>query len=186
MPLRLALLPACLALGAVSLIIAREAPAFSFAGTALPGALALLAAGWALLAVGFAHWRRRQRNAVGPLLAAASVAWFIGEWDNPAVGRAGVFVLGLILYAACAPLVGWAMLAYPSGRLTSWAERVVVSVAMAGSLLVLGLLPTLFFDPVARAVCSVPRIHCFSSMSQRSTTTSTGLACSSGSCGHSS
>jgi signal transduction histidine kinase len=156
MPLRLALLPACLALGAVSLLIAREAPAFSFAGTALPGALALLAAGWALLAVGFAHWRRRQRNAVGPLLAAASVAWFIGEWDNPAVGRADVFVLGLILYAACAPLVGWAMLAYPSGRLTSWAERVVVSVAMAGSLLVLGLLPTLFFDPVARGCLQCP------------------------------
>ena len=70
--------------------------------------------------------------------------------------RAGVFALGLILYAACAPLVGWAMLAYPSGRLTSWAERVVVSVAMAGSLLVLGLLPTLFFDPVARGCLQCP------------------------------
>lgn len=156
MPLRLALLPGCLALGAVSLIIAREAPAFSFAGTALPGALALLAAGWALLTVALAHWRRRQRNAVGPLLAAASVAWFLGEWDNPAVGRADVFTLGLIFYTVCSPLVAWAMLAYPSGRLTSGVERVVVTVAMAGSLLVSGLLPTLFFNPVARGCLQCP------------------------------
>ena len=156
MPRRLALLPASLALGVVSLMIAREAPAFSFAGTALTGALALLAAGWALLAVALAHWGRHQRNAVGPLLAAASGAWFIAEWDNPAVGRADVFALGLVLYTVCAPLVGWAMLAYPSGRLTWWPERVAVGVAMAGSLLVLGLLPTLFFDPVARGCLQCP------------------------------
>ena len=48
------------------------------------------------------------------------------------------------------------MLSYPSGRLTWWPERAVVGVAMAGSLLVLGLFWTVFFDPVARGCLECP------------------------------
>ena len=39
------------------------------------------------------------------------------------------------------------MLAYPGGRLASWEERVAVALALAGAVLVLGLLPALFYDP---------------------------------------
>jgi signal transduction histidine kinase len=147
MLLRLALWPASLALGAFSLAIARDEPASSFAGASLEGAAALLGAGWALLACGLVFWGRRPANAVGPLLAAAGCAWFLAEWDNPEVGSAVVFTIGLVLYAACPPLAAWAMLAYPGGRLASWEERVAVVLALAGAVLVLGLLPALVYEP---------------------------------------
>ncbi len=146
MGLRLALWPAGLALGAFSLVIARDDP-FSFAGSSLAGALALLGAGWALLASGLVFWGRRPGNAVGPLLVAVGCAWFLAEWDNPGAGFSLVFTIGLVLYATCAPLAGWAMLAYPSGRLGLSEERLGVGLAMTGAVLVLGLLPALFYDP---------------------------------------
>jgi signal transduction histidine kinase len=147
MLLRLALWPAGLALGAFSLALARDEPAHSFAGSSLGGAVALLGAGWALLACGLFFWGRRPGNAVGPLLAATGCAWFLAEWDNPGVGSAAVFSIGLIFYAGCAPLAAWAMLAYPGPRLGSWEERVPVALAVAGAVLVLGLPPALFYDP---------------------------------------
>lgn len=156
MPFRLVLWAAGLALGVSSLLIARADPAFSFAGTSVGGAVALLGAGWVLVAAAIIFWGRRPGNAVGPLLAAASCAWFLAEWDNPGVASATVFTVGLVFYAACAPLVAWATLAYPSGRLMSWAERVAVAVALAGAVLVVGLLPALFFDPAARGCGQCP------------------------------
>jgi signal transduction histidine kinase len=155
MPLRLVLWPAGLALGAFSLVIARDDP-FSFVGTSLGGAVGLLGAGWALLACGLVFWGRHPANTVGPLLAAASCAWFLAEWDNPGVGSATVFTTGLVLYAACPPLVAWVLFAYPSGRLASWAERGAVAAALAGAVLVLGLLPALVFDPAARGCAQCP------------------------------
>ncbi len=156
MALRLMLWPAGLALGAFSLAIARDEPAFSYAGASLEGAAALLGPGWALLACGLVFWGRRPGNAVGPLLAAAGCAWFFAEWDNPGVGSAAVFTIGLVLSAACPPLVAWAMLAYPGGRLASWEERVAVALALAGSVLVLGLLPALVFDPANSGCVQCP------------------------------
>jgi signal transduction histidine kinase len=155
MPLRLVLWPA-LALGAFSFVIARDDPTYSFAGTSLGGAVALLGAGWALLAGGLAFWGRRPGNTVGPILVAASGAWFVAEWDNPGVGSAVAFTIGLVLYAACAPLVAWAMLAYPSGRLASWGERVVIGVALVGTVLMQGLLPALFVDWAAGGCAECP------------------------------
>jgi signal transduction histidine kinase len=156
MPLRLVLWPAGLAFGAFSLALARADPAFSFAGTSLGGGVALLGAGGALLACALVFWGRRPGNAVGPLLAAASGAWFLAEWDNPGVDSAMVFTIGLVLYAVCPPFVAWGMLAYPSGRLASWSERLPVAIALAGAMLVLGLLPALFFDPAARGCAQCP------------------------------
>src|SRR6266540_1941945 len=156
MPLRLVLWPAGSALGVFSLAIARDNPTFSFAGTSLGGGVALLGAGWALLAGGLAFWGRRPGNAVGPILVAASVAWFVAEWDNPSIGSAVGFTIGLALYAACPPFVAWAMLAYPSGRLASWGERLAIGVTLAGAVLVLGLLPALFLDPAAAGCAQCP------------------------------
>jgi signal transduction histidine kinase len=156
MLLRLALWPAGLALGAFSLAVARGDPAFSFAGSSLEGAVALLGAGWALLACGLLFWGRRPGNAVGPLLVAACCAWFLAEWDNAGTGSAAVFTVGLVFYAACAPLAAWAMLAYPGGRLGSWEERVAVAISLAGAVLVLGLPPALFYNPATFGCAQCP------------------------------
>ena len=156
MPLRLVLSAAGLALGATSLLIARADPAYSFAGGSWTGAAALLGAGWALLGGGLGFWARRPRNAVGPLLVAASWAWFVAEWDNPGVGSALLFTIGLVLFAACPSLVAWAVLAYPLGRLRTRVERIAVVVSFAAGVLVLGLLPALFFAPATGGCAQCP------------------------------
>ena len=48
------------------------------------------------------------------------------------------------------------MLAYPGGRLASWEERVAVALALAGAVLVLGLLPALFYDPTTLGCVRCP------------------------------
>jgi signal transduction histidine kinase len=156
MPLRLVLWSAGFALGVVSLAFARDASAISFVGGSLAGAVALLGAGWLLISCGLVSWQRRPANALGLLLAAAGCAWFLAEWDNPGVGSAIVFTIGLVFSATCAPIVAWAMLAYPSGLLASWGERLSVAVAGAGALLVLGLFPALFYDPSAQGCTECP------------------------------
>ena len=64
--------------------------------------MALLGAGWALVACGLVFWGRHRGNAVGPLLVAAGFAWFLAEWDSPGVGSAPVFTVGLVFYASSA------------------------------------------------------------------------------------
>lgn len=144
------------AAGVFSLDVARDDPSRWFAGTSTVAGLTFLAAGWALIGVGLAFWLRRPGNLFGPLLASAGFAWFLIEWNNPGVGSALAFTMGQCLYAACPPLAGHAVLAYPDGRLGSRLERLVVAIAYAGGLLVLGLLPALFFDPQAQGCNQCP------------------------------
>ena len=145
------------AAGVFSLGVARDDPSRWFAGTSTIAGLALLATGWALIGCGLAFWLRRPGNRFGPLLATAGFAWFLLDWNNPAAGSALALTVGLFLYAACPPLVGHAVLAYPRGRLSSGLERIAVAVAYAGGVLVLGLLPALFFDPQAQGCNPCPR-----------------------------
>jgi signal transduction histidine kinase len=151
--LRLALWPLALLVGGFSLAVAHDAPAYSFAGSSTGGSVALLGAGWALVGCGLMFWGRHRGNAVGPLLVAAGFAWFLVEWDSPGVGSAPVFTVGLVFYTSVAPLAAWAVLAYPTGRLASRVEHVAVGLALAGAVLVLGLLPALVYDP-ATVGCS--------------------------------
>ena len=86
-----------ISLGALSLAIARREPASAFAGELPTRAAAELIAGWSLLAVGLVAWTRRRGNSFGPLLVAASFGWFLLEWNNPGIGSALGFALGLAL-----------------------------------------------------------------------------------------
>jgi signal transduction histidine kinase len=135
------------AFGLLTLAQARSAPGGSFAGTSLPGAVAELAAGWALIAAGVAETWRRPASPAGLLLAGAGIGWFFAVWNNPGLGSPAAFTFGLIVSALAAPLVAHAALAYPTGRLASRLDLCVLVVAYAGAGLVLGLLPALFFDP---------------------------------------
>jgi signal transduction histidine kinase len=144
-----------LAVGAFSLAVARDDPSYWFAGSSTVAAVALLVAGWALIGCGLAFWLRRPASRFGPLLAAAGFAWFLPEWNNPAVGSALAFTIGLCLYAAGPPLIGHAVLTYPEGRL-GFIERGAVVGAYAGAVLVLGLLPVLFFDPRTQGCTQCP------------------------------
>jgi signal transduction histidine kinase len=144
------------ALGILSLVAARHDPAGSFAGTSTLGAIAELGAGWSLVAVGLLFWSRHRHNRFGLLLAAAGFAWFLPELNNPYLGSALGFTIGLVGFVACAPLVGHAALAYPTGRLRSPLEAGVVAVSYAAALLLLGLLPATVFDPKASGCLECP------------------------------
>ncbi len=148
-PVALAAAALAVAAGLFSLAVARNEPALSFAGTSVFGRVALLGPALALVAAGLAFWLRRAESAFGPLLAAGGFGWLLLEWNSPGVASSLGFTAGLVFYASCAPFVGHAVLVFPGGRLSSRIERVAVGVAYGVTVLVLGLLPTLFFDPVA-------------------------------------
>jgi signal transduction histidine kinase len=151
-----------LAFGALSIAIARREPAYAFAGGSIkrdtpdeigvgwllsPARVAAeLAAGWALLMVGLVAWARRPGTFFGPLLAAGAFGWFALEWNNPGIGSAAGFAVGLVLYAAAPPLVAHAALVYPNRRLHRL-DRLVVTIAYLDALLVLGWGSALVFDP---------------------------------------
>ena len=156
MPVRVVVCGVGLVLGVTSLRIARDHPGFSFAGSTSAGAVALLGAGWAMLGAGMLFWSGRRGNRIGPLLAVAGCVWLIGEWDNPGVASAFVFTAGLALVAAWPPLVGWAVLAYPDGRLGSWGRRVAVTSSVAACVVGVGVAPALFFDPAATGCVQCP------------------------------
>jgi hypothetical protein len=153
----LAVVVAGLALGAGSLAIARSAPGGSLAGASTASAVALLGVGWALIACGVVAWARRPTSRFGPILAAAGGAWFVVELNNPGIGSPILFTFGLLVYAACPALVAHAALAYPGGGAGGGLERVGLAIAYASTLVVLGLVPALAFDPAAQACAACPR-----------------------------
>jgi len=153
---RLALLAVGLAFGGLSLEIAHAEPAYSLAGGSLAAELAGLVAGWSLLGAGVAAWARRPASRFGPLLVTAGLVWFLAGWDNPGIGEALAFTAGLVLHTACPALVGHAALVYPGGRLRSRLDRVAVATAYGGAVLVLGILPALFFDPAGAGCGQCP------------------------------
>jgi signal transduction histidine kinase len=151
----LAAWPAGVVLGATSAVIARRNPDYAAADTGALIAVELLT-GYALIGCGLEYRRRRPGSRFAALLAAGGCGWFLLEWNNPGVGSALVFTIGLVLYAAALPLIAHALLTYPA-RLLGRLERAVLAAAYGGSLLLLGLLPALVFDPAAEGCSTCPR-----------------------------
>jgi signal transduction histidine kinase len=118
------------------------------------------------ITIGVLVWQRRPDNRTGILLTAFPFASVLSEMDwifwNHAVAVTVAFAVGNL----AAPLVGHLILAYPTGRLTSRAERIFVALAYGWSLL-FSLPFLLFFDPQyphARYLlecwnCAVPVTH---------------------------
>lgn len=141
-------------MGLDTVLVVRRAPDYSAAGDSLAGALGLVLPGFALCAAGLVTWAKRPSSRSGRLLVAAGLSWFLLAWDNPAIGWAPAFTLGLVSWALCPAVVAHAVVTFPTGRAASRAERLAVASAYTNSVLVLGLLPTVVFDPVA-AGCSL-------------------------------
>ena len=150
------LLVAGTALGLLTFSFARGHPVYSLVDESGVRAAAELAAGWGLLAAALVVLAHQRRNRFAALAVAAAFGWFLAEWNNPELGSALVFTIGLLLFAVAPPLVAHATLSYPSGRLTSWLDRVGLAAAYAGVLL-LGLFPALVFDPSAQICTDCPR-----------------------------
>src|SRR6266540_2629947 len=93
------------------------------------------------LGAGIVALDRRPGNVIGPLMVAFAVSWFLGNWGN----RIPVFpTLGFLGGLFGAPLLVHSTLAYPSGRLRTRLDRVVLA-AMYAQAAAVGLVGLLTF-----------------------------------------
>jgi signal transduction histidine kinase len=91
--------------------------------------LAIVAVGWAFLVAGLTAWSRRPANGLGLLLTAAAFALLLRQlrYSHDPLVFTVFFALGDLGYG----LVGHAVLAYPSGRVTDRAERALIRIGYA-------------------------------------------------------
>ena len=152
----LAVLPAAVAVGVLSVLIGRAHAGYWFAGVSPAYAAFELAAGAALVAAGATAWARGPARTFGALLVASAVAWFLLEWNNPGIRSSVAFTLGLVFYAAAFAFVAHAALVYP-GPVRSRLDRLVLAVAYVTTLLLLGILTAFTLDPRAEGCNECPR-----------------------------
>ncbi|GAA3563736.1 sensor histidine kinase [Kribbella ginsengisoli] len=145
-----------LALGVCTLALVRRSPDFSFSGGSWSAGVTELLVGWTLSCAGLAAARRHPTASFGAAITAAGFAWFFLEWNNPGVGSAIVFTVGMVTYLACPPLLAYAVLSYRAVR-TSTADRLAVATLAAGTFLGLGVVPALLTDPAATGCSTCPR-----------------------------
>src|SRR3954454_19747967 len=88
-----------IAVGIGTLLLVRNDPTASLAGSSILGGAGLLIAGWVAITVGLLVWRRRLPP-VPTLLVLAGFAWFVTEWNSPGAASSLVFTIGLVLGAA--------------------------------------------------------------------------------------
>ena len=136
-----------LAVALTSFWLAWRGPAFSIAGTSPSAAVAELTAGWALIVTGIAARRRRPASPFGWIIAVAGLAWLLVEWPNPASAGSLTFSVGLVFHVAYPALIAHAALAFPNGRLGTPIARAVVAAGYLTNIVVLGVVPTFFFEP---------------------------------------
>jgi signal transduction histidine kinase len=111
-------------------------------------------AGWAFVGSGAVAWASRPGNRVGPLMVVAGLlllASSLSAADHPVGFTAGVLVAPL-----STAFFAHLLLAFPSGRLTSPAERVAVGLAYADAA-ALQLLMLFFMDYRTARGCPCPR-----------------------------
>jgi signal transduction histidine kinase len=84
-----------------------------------------LLTGWGFIGVGLYAWGRRPDNRVGMLMAATGFAWFIAGAGFSSLPL--VFTLGQVFGALFLAVAIHLLLAFPSGRLQSLAERRIVA-----------------------------------------------------------
>jgi signal transduction histidine kinase len=94
-------------------------------GRSLVSAGTDLAVGWALIACGLIAWSRRPQSRIGPLIMLTGFAWFLGTFSGSDIGA--VATLGSALLTLHRGPLLHAIVAYPSGRLSSRLGIVVVT-----------------------------------------------------------
>jgi signal transduction histidine kinase len=156
LPARRVLAPALyLALAAATVAIVRGDPELALAGDSATALVAELAAGALLIAAALAAWPPGAGGARFPaLLIVAALAWPLGEWSTPGAGAA--FTAGLVLYAAWPPLLAAAALRGPDERPLSRPAVLVLVLAFATSVGVLGVASAAVFDGPAQGCLQCP------------------------------
>jgi signal transduction histidine kinase len=100
----------------------------SFVPYQTAGAPVALLVGWSFVGSGLVVWRQRSENRLGPVMVLTGFAWFasfLTDASQPLLFTAGTLVQSVYL-------VGFAyvILSFPSGRLQSRPERLVIAAAI--------------------------------------------------------
>jgi signal transduction histidine kinase len=86
-----------------------------------------LLVGWSFVGCGLFLWSRRPANRLGPLMTIVGMLWLLGRTltlvPNPVVYTAGLWLTDL-----WAPAFALFLLSFPTGRLTSRADRAIVGI----------------------------------------------------------
>ena len=104
-------------------------------------ALGLLV-GWSFTGTGLLAWWRRPGNRTGALMTAAGFAWFasgMGSADDDVL-----YTAGITLDALFPVIAGHLVLAFPTGRLETRAERIIIAVGYVSATLLQ--VPSLLFE----------------------------------------
>jgi signal transduction histidine kinase len=111
--------------------------------------LALLV-GWSLVGSGMVVWRQRSENRLGPAMILTGFAWFASFLTD--AHQPSLFTFGTLVQSVY--LVGfvYVILSFPSGRLVSRAERLLIGSAIALTTVVE--LAALFFAESQPVLCS--------------------------------
>jgi len=143
---RVAVLASAVAFGIVAIVLISTS---DHLGDGLPAAIASLVIGWLLVAAGLVAWSRRPDSRFGKLMAATGFVWLIAllEVANGSLA----YTFGLWLAGVSLATFAHLLLAFPSGRLPGRAERLVVGVAYATTIL-LQLVELLFADPATSLI----------------------------------
>ena len=80
--------------------------------------------GLLIIAAGLFIWWRRPRNRCWWMLVAAGFAWFVGDFEHAT--NADVALAAFAFSQWYGPLLAWALLAFPSGRLQVRRDRALV------------------------------------------------------------
>jgi PAS domain S-box-containing protein len=115
--------------GATALVFASDHESSPWAAAALTVSVSL-----AFVAAGLIAWARRPENRTGLLLTLVGFTWFIGALE--AANAPLAFTIGAAFGSVAFVFFVWLVLAYPSGRLRSRLDRLLVGMT-AGLVLVL-------------------------------------------------
>ena len=91
------------------------------------------------------------------LLGLSGAGWLVAEWDNPAASSEIVFTAGLLFWTVAPVLLTHAVLAYPTGRLRRWRDRLLVLTGYAATVGLQGVATALVFDPASEGCTDCPR-----------------------------
>jgi signal transduction histidine kinase len=101
--------------------------------------------GWSFLAAGFLAWSIRPKNRIGPLLVLVGVQFVLVSLE--AYSRVPLlWTLGAAI-ASPPPIITYAVLAFPSGRLESWPARLLVAASLIHQPILQGFIAGRFYDP---------------------------------------
>jgi PAS domain S-box-containing protein len=117
----LAICPPALAVGGVSLALVLTS---NHEKRPLLSSVLGLLVGWSFIASGVVAWSRRPENRTGRLMVAVGFTWFAGAFSDSS--SSWVFTLSAAVGAIFLAVFVHLLVAYPSGRLETRAERVLV------------------------------------------------------------